>query len=161
MIERLDLLVDDVMNLNSKLVLLVGPPQSGKSNLLGQLSERRNVEILSIGVAFGRQLLKLPNTLRQLQAASLFSNLANDSANHGLLLVDNIELLFDHTLKLNPLDLLKRNARAHRVVAVWPGELRENRLSYAITGHIEHQDYGIEGLVPFKIQYGETGLDAL
>ena len=69
-----------------------------------------------------------------------------------MLLLDNIELLFDRTLQLDPLDLLKRHAHARRVVAVWPGELRDGRLTYAEMGHPEHQDYGLDGLVPFEIQ---------
>jgi hypothetical protein len=81
----------------------------------------------------------------------LLKNLADEFASHGLLLMDNIEILFDRTLQLSPLDLLKRHAHARRVIAVWPGELREDRLSYAATGHPEHQDYGIDGLVPFNI----------
>jgi hypothetical protein len=53
----------------------------------------------------------------------------------------NIELLFDRSLQLDPLDLLKRHAHAKRVVAVWPGELqgdtRTGRLTYADMGHPE------------------------
>ena len=151
MIEKLHGLVEDISGLNSKLVLLIGPPRSGKSNLLGQLAARRQVRVLSIGAALGRELLTVPSTRRHLQAADLLKDLADDFASHGLLLMDNIELLFDRTLQLSPLDLLKRHAHARRVVAVWPGDLREDRLSYATTGHPEHQDYGIDGLVPFKI----------
>lgn len=151
MIEKLDRLVEDISGLNSKLVLLIGPPRSGKSNLLGQLAARRQARVLSLGAALGRELLAVPSTRRHLQAADLLKDLADDFASHGLLLVDNIELLFDRTLRLSPLDLLKRHAHARRVITVWPGELREDRLSYATTGHPEHQDYGIDGLVPFKI----------
>ena len=151
MIEKLHGIVEDISGLNSKLVLLIGPPRSGKSNLLGQLAARRQVRVLSIGATLGRELLTVPSTRRQLQAADLLKDLADDFASHGLLLMDNIELLFDRTLQLSPLDLLKRHAHARRVVAVWPGDLREDRLSYATTGHPEHQDYGIDGLVPFKI----------
>ena len=151
MIERLEKLVDDIASLNSKLVLLIGPPRSGKTALLGQLSKRRNVPVLKVGAALGRQLLTVPSTRRHLQAADLMKDLTDETAQQGLLLVDNIELLFDRTLQLNPLDLLKRHAHARRVIAVWPGELRERRLSYATTGHPEHQDYGIDGLVPFEI----------
>jgi len=67
------------------------------------------------------------------------------------LLIDNIELLIDRALQLSPLDLLKRHAHARRVAAVWPGDLREDRLSCAATGHPQHKEYGIDGLVPFKI----------
>jgi hypothetical protein len=151
MIEKLDHLVEDISGLNSKLVLLIGPPQSGKSNLLGQLSARRQTRLLSVGAALGRELLTVPSTRRHLQAADILKDLADEFSCHGLLLMDNIELLFDQTLQLSPLDLLKRHAHACRVIAVWPGDLREDRLSYATTGHPEHQDYGVDGLVPFKI----------
>ncbi len=152
MIEKLDSLVEDISGLNSKLVLLIGPPQSGKSNLLGQLSARRQTRLLSVGAAIGRELLTVPSTRRHLQAADILKDLSDKFSCHGLLLMDNIEILFDRTLQLSPLDLLKRHAHARRVIAVWPGELRDDRLSYATTGHPEHQDYGIDGLVPFKIQ---------
>lgn len=151
MIERLEKLVDDVTSLNSKLVLLIGPPRSGKTALLAQLSQRRNAPVLNVGVALGRQLLTVPSTRRHLQAADLMKDLTDEKARRGLLLLDNIELLFDSTLQLNPLNLLKRLAHARCVIAVWPGELRERRLSYATTGHPEYQDYGIDGLVPFEI----------
>lgn len=151
MIEKLEHLVDDITSLNSKLVLLIGPPRSGKSGLLAQLSERRDTPVLNVGAALGRQLLAMPSTRRHLQAADILRNMADETARCGLLLLDNIELLFDRTLQLNTLDLLKRHAHARRVIAVWPGEFKESRLSYATTGHPEHQDYGIDGLVPFEI----------
>ncbi|WP_417433002.1 BREX-3 system P-loop-containing protein BrxF [Hoeflea sp.] len=151
MIEKLNSLVDDISTLNSKLVLLIGPPRSGKSNLLVQLAARRKMRVLSLGATLGGELLTVPSTRRHLQAADIFRDLADDFASHGLLLIDNIELLFDKTLQVSPLELLKRHAHARRVVAAWPGDIREGRLSYATTGHPEHQDYGIDGLVPFKI----------
>ena len=48
MIEKLENLVDDITSLNSKLVLLIGPPRSGKSVLLAQLSERRDTPVLNV-----------------------------------------------------------------------------------------------------------------
>ncbi|MDU0365111.1 BREX-3 system P-loop-containing protein BrxF [Rhizobium sp. 25PS6] len=151
MIDKLDRLVDDISGLNSKLVLLIGPPRSGKTSLLGQLSARRQTPVLNVGPVLGRELITLPDMRRHLQVAELLKLIADGYANYELLLVDNIELLFDRTLKLSPLDLLRRHAQARRVIAVWPGELREDRLSYATTGHPEHQDYGLDGVVPFKI----------
>lgn len=146
MIEKLDHLVEDISGLNSKLILLIGPPRSGKSSLLGQLAERRQARILSVGAALGRELLMVPATRRHLLAADLLKDRADGFVSQGLLLLDNIELLFDRTLQLSPLDLLRRHAHARRVVAVWPGELQDGRLSYARTGHPEYQDYGADGL---------------
>lgn len=151
MIEALDRLVEDVSGLNSKLVLLIGHPRTGKSSLLGRLAENRQMRLLNVGMELGRKLLSVSSTRRHLQVTDMLKELADDSSHNGLLIMDNIEILFDQTLKLSPLELLKRHAHARRVVAAWPGELREGRLSYATTGHPEHQDYGIDGLVPLKI----------
>ena len=57
MIDDLERVVSDIGSLNSKLVLLAGRPRSGKSALLGKLSERMQVQVLNAGVALGRDLL--------------------------------------------------------------------------------------------------------
>ncbi len=150
MLEALNQRIDDVASLNSKLIIVIGPPRSGKTLLLNALAKRRQVGMVDVGAAFGRLLLALPGPRRHAEASGLFKDLAAANATDGLVLLDNIELLFDRSLQLNPLDLLKRQAHVRRVVAAWPGEFSGGRLTYATTGHPEYQDYGIEGLVPFR-----------
>jgi len=158
MLEELDRLVDEIGSVHSKLILLVGAPRTGKTALLCELAKRRNVSLLNVGALLGSRLSAIPQKQRHFQANTLLRELADEHAKGDLLLVDNIELLFDRTLQLDPLDLLKRFAHARRVVAVWPGELKGDakagtgRLTYADMGHQEHQDYGLEGLVPFEVQ---------
>ena len=152
MIDRLERLVEEIAALHSKLVLLIGAPGSGKTALLQVLGKNRSATPLNIGSALGSRLAAIPQKQRPLQTNTILRELADQHAVGDLLLLDNIELLFDRTLQLDPLDLLKRHAHARRVVAVWPGELRDGRLIYAEMGHPEHQDYGLEGLVPFAIQ---------
>lgn len=151
MIDILERLVDDVAGLNSKLVLLVGPPGSGKSKLLRQLSMRRNAPVVRLGEALGRPLVPLPASQRHLMASDLLKELADGAGGRDLLLWDNIEILFDRTLRLSPLDLMRRHSHGRRVAAAWPGELRDGRLVYAVPGHPEHQNYGTEGWVPFSV----------
>lgn len=151
MLTRLDHLVDETAALHSKLILLVGHPDSGKTALLAELANRRGVKVMNVGAVLGKRLAVLPQRLRVLQANAVMRELADEYATGELLLLDNIELLFDQSLKLDPLDLLKRHAHARRVVAAWPGELHEGRVSYAEMGHPEYQDYGLDGLVPFEI----------
>lgn len=150
--ERLDQLVDEVAALHTKLVLVVGAPGCGKTSLLRSLAYNRGATPLNIGSALGSRLAAIPQKQRPLQTNTILRDLADQHAVGDLLLLDKIELLFDRTLQLDPFDLLKRHAHARRVVAVWPGELRDGRLIYAEMGHPEHQDYGLEGLVPFAIQ---------
>lgn len=152
MLTRLDRLVDEIAALHSKLILLVGRPGCGKTALLAELSNRRGAKIMNVGAALGKRLAALPQRQRALQANVAMRELADAYASGDLLLLDNIELLFDPSLELDPLDLLKRQARALRVVAVWPGERRDGRLSYAEMGHPEYRDYGLDGLVLFETE---------
>lgn len=152
MLEQLEKVTDEVASLYSKLIVLVGEPGAGKSDLLSDLGKRHEARVLKVGSELGRRLAACPVKQRPLAAPALLREVADQHASGDLLLLDNIELLFDRTLQLDPLDLLKRHAHARRVVAVWPGELRDGRLIYAEMGHPEHQDYGLEGLVQFAIQ---------
>ena len=152
-IEKLERLVDEVGSLHSKLVLLIEFPRIGKTKaLLQALAKKKNLVPLNIGAELGRRLAGMPQRQRRLQTTTLLRELADQHALGDLLLLNNLELLFDRTLQLDPLDLLKRHAHVKRVVAVWPGELRDGRLTYAEMGHPEHQDYSLAGLVPFEIQ---------
>jgi ABC-type uncharacterized transport system ATPase component len=151
-LERLEQRIEEVTALHTKLILLVGRPGCGKSALLTELSSRRGAKVLNVGVALGRRLAAMPQRQRALQANVVMRELADECTSGDLLLLDNIELLFDRALKLDPLDLLKRRAHVRRVVAVWPGVLCSGRLSYAEMGHPEYQDYGLEGLVPLELE---------
>ena len=151
MLEKLAQLVDEVGALHSKLILLIGQPGSGKTALLAELANQRDMKVMNVGATLGSRLAAILQRQRALQTNVILRELADEYAKGDLLLLDNIELLFDQTLKLDPLDLLKRHAHSRRVVAAWPGELVDGRLSYAQMGHPEYQDYGLDGLVPFEI----------
>lgn len=156
MLSRLEKLTVEIGALHSRLILLIGPPRSGKTALLKSFGERMGMVPLNIGSELGRQLMPVPHKQRHLQAGNLLRELAEMHAPGDLLLIDNIELLFDPSLQLSPLDLLKKQAHTKKVVAVWPGELRGEgrtaRLTYAEMGHPEQRDYATDGVVVLQIQ---------
>jgi len=156
MLPRLKQLIDEVGPLHSKLILLIGPPGCGKTALVTMLAEQTDSSVINLGLELGSRLSKLPSKQRRLQAGNLLREIVQERASGDLLLIDNIELLFDAALEINPLDLLRRQAHALPVVAAWPGDYREEgkrpRLGYAQIGHPEHRDYALDGVVPFFIQ---------
>jgi hypothetical protein len=111
-IEKLERLVDEVGALQSKLVLLIGPPNAGKTALLHSLAKSKGVTPLNVGAELGGRLAGMPQRQRHLQTTTILRELADQHAPGDLLLLDNIELLFDRSLQLDPLDLLKRHAHA-------------------------------------------------
>lgn len=153
MIEKLEGLISELGEMNSKLILLVGPSEgdgNGKTALLRILSERSQVAQLNVGLELGRRLSSISIKKRAFSASELLRELADQYGAGGLLLLDNIELLFDKDLHVNPLNLLKGLAHARKVVAVWPGNYMADRLIYAEMGHPEYRDYGCDGLVVFE-----------
>ena len=151
MLEKLERLVDEIGARHSRLILLVGPPGSGKTRLLRLFGESRGIAPLNVGAALGRRLVALSYRQRPIQAAAALRELIAQQVPGDLLLLDNIELMFDETLKLNPLGLLRRQAQARRVVAVWPGDLHpvggHSRLTYAHSNHPEYEDFAADGVV--------------
>ncbi|MGI9142402.1 MAG: BREX-3 system P-loop-containing protein BrxF [Fluviibacter sp.] len=147
MLEKLEKLISEIGAVNSQLILLVGPSRSGKTQLLRQLGAKLNIEPLNVGLELGHRLAATPNKKRGFSASELLREIADRERTEDPLLLDNLELLFEPSLQINPLDLIRRLAHSRRVVAVWPGELRGDRLVYADMSHPEHRDYSRDGVV--------------
>ena len=151
MLAHLERLIGEIGDLNSKLVLLVGPSRSGKTKLLRELGVKLNIGPLNVGLELGRRLAATPINKRGFSAGELLREIADKERTDDPLLLDNLELLFEKGLQINPLDLVKRLAHSKRVVAVWPGELRGDRLIYADISHPEHRAYSRDGVVVLEI----------
>ena len=150
-LEQLQRLLTDAAQLHSKLILLAGGAPEERANLLDALRESVHSEPLHLGISLASALAELPQRERHLQAGSLLREMAQAQAATGPLLVEGVELLFDTSLKVNALDLLKRQSLARPVVAVWPGEWRNGRLTYAVLGNPEYQDHAADGVIVFEI----------
>ena len=116
MIDKLERLIGEIGDLNSKLVLLVGASRSGKTKLLRELGTKLNIEPLNVGMELGRRLAATPNNTRGLSAGELLRELADKERTDDPLLLDNLELLFEPGLRINPLELVKRLAHSKCVI---------------------------------------------
>ena len=155
LLDALGRLVDEIGTLQSKLILLVG--NSDKTKLLHALAQRFDTVPFNLGVKLGHRLAATPASERGFSMTELLREVTSSVHGDAPLLLDNLEVLFEPSLKINPLDLIKRLAHARRVVAVWPGEVRDDRLVYASMGHPEHRDYSREGIVVFETAQGQQG----
>jgi hypothetical protein len=157
-LDKLERLVGEIGDLQSKLILLVG--NGGKTRLLRTLAQRLDAAPFNVGVKLGHRLAATPVSERGFAANELLREIATSACGDAPLLLDNLEVLFEPSLKINPLDLFKRLAHSRRVVAVWPGEMRGNRLVYAGMAHPEHRDYTRDGVIAFDTAQGQQGTRA-
>lgn len=119
-----------------KLILIAGRRGSGKTIVLRQLAILVNSNVTSISLEMSRLLLPYTTKQRAIKAAEIFNEIVSQST--PVHIFDNMELLFDASLKLDPLQLLRNASRNQIIVASWPGDHSNGRLSYSTFGHSEH-----------------------
>ena len=137
--------------IGNQLVLLVGARGSGKTQVLRQIGSTLGVDPLNLGLQLGARLAATPVIDRGFSTSELLRDLASHVPKSTPLLLDNLELLFGTALQINPLGLIKQIAHARQVIAVWPGELSNERLVYADINHPEHRDYSSDGVLVMAI----------
>ena len=81
-------------------------------------------------------MLELTRTQRSRQVERLLKEVIA-AAPGEVVLLDNLEILFDTGLEVEPLRLLQVSSRNRTVVASWSGSYSDGTLTYAEPGHPE------------------------
>ena len=138
----------EAASLHHRLVLVAGPPGSGKTTALRALRDRAGASLVNVGLELSRRMLELTKRQRALRVSELLADLVDEAEPPGAALLDNIELLFDPGLEQDPLRLLQGLSRHRVVVAAWPGTVADGWLTYAEPGHPEHGRYLVADYMP-------------
>ena len=115
--------IGQAAELYHRLVMLVAPAGSGKTAALQDVHERTMAPLVNVNLELSRRMLDLTERQRALQLPRLLAEIVGASA-ADVVLLDNVEVLFDVSLKQDPLRLLQGLSRNKTVVAAWSGEIR-------------------------------------
>ena len=86
-----------------RLVLAVGSSGVGKTNVLSEVSLRVAAPLVNVNLELSRRMLDLTERQRSLELPRILSEIVDAVAsNHDIVLLDNIEILFDAALKRDP-----------------------------------------------------------
>lgn len=140
-VERLD----SITELYHRLVLIAAPSGSGKTAALTDVAMRTGAPLLNLNLELSRRMLDLTERQRALQLPKVLEDVMGRE--EALILLDNIEILFDVTLEQDPLRLLQGISRNRTVVAAWNGTLENGYLRYAAPEHPEYRRYPSRELV--------------
>lgn len=132
--------------LYSQLVIISAPSGKGKTQVLQAVSQETGTPVINVNLRLSHAMLDLTSPQRMLQLPQLLDEIIAKS-DHGVVLLDNIEILFDTGLKQNPMALLKKISRNRTVVATWNGTIDDNCLIYARQGHSEYGRYEIDDII--------------
>jgi len=119
-----------------RLVILAGLPGSGKTAALQSIAHRAGCQLLNVNLELSKRMLELTRTQRSRQVERLVKDLIA-AAPGEVVLLDNLEILFDTALEVEPLRLLQVLSRNRTVVASWSGTYVGGTLTYAEPGHPE------------------------
>ncbi len=146
--------IEDVMqairqagDLYYRLVLLAGPQGAGKTAILQALAKENQYSLVNVNLQLCKGMLELTRNQRTRQVERLFKAVVG-SGSGDVVLLDNLEVLFDPSLEVVPLRLLLSASRNQTLVASWNGTYKDGTLTYAEPGHPEFVQYKqVEALV--------------
>ena len=132
--------IGQVAELYHRLVMLVAPAGAGKTAALQDVHERTAAPLVNVNLELSRRMLDLTERQRALQLPRLLAEIVGASA-ADVVLLDNVEVLFDVSLKQDPLRLLQGLSRNKTVVAAWSGSIDGEHMVYATPDHPEYKRY--------------------
>lgn len=138
--ERIISRLASVAELYHRLILVVAPSGAGKTAALREVARQKGFPLVNVNLELSRRLLELTERQRALRLQQLLSEVI-DQADGETVLLDNLEIVFDLSLRQDPLRLLQGLSRNRTVVAAWNGQVNEGYLTYAAPGHPEHRRY--------------------
>ncbi len=137
--ERVVARLDGADELYHRLILVAAPSGSGKTEALRQVAARTGARLVNLNLELSRRMLDLTERQRALRLSDLLDEVVG--RDDPLVLLDNIEILFDVSFEQDPLRLLQGVSRNRTLVAAWNGRLENGYLSYAAPEHPEYRRY--------------------
>jgi hypothetical protein len=128
-----------------RLVILLATVGGGKTAALQDVHERTTAPLVNVNLELSRRMLEFTTRQRALQLPRLLSEVVIRTEGEVILL-DNIEVLFDVSLKQDPLRLLQGLSRNKTVVTTWSGYVDATSIVYATPGHPEYRRYTFRDL---------------
>ncbi|HAK59471.1 MAG TPA: BREX-3 system P-loop-containing protein BrxF [Nitrospiraceae bacterium] len=131
-----------IAELYHRLMLVVATAGAGKTTALQDVRDRTSAPLLNVNLELSRRMLDLTERQRALQLPRLLQEVIGNG-NEEMILLDNIEIIFDVGLKQDPLRLLQGLSRNKTVVVAWNGTIIDGFLTYGEPAHPEYRRYPI------------------
>jgi len=117
-----------------RLLWIAGGDDLKRHALLQEIAKDLGAPLLEVGKMLSAALLDLPIKLRAVSAEECFHDLLKEGAGE-IRCLDHLDILFDQSLHLDAISLIKNSSRRFTLVASWPGVHKGDMLSYGSPDH--------------------------
>ena len=100
--------------------------------------EQANITPVAINLSLSERLKEMPEKRRSNHVMGILKQLLAETDQGLPLLIHHFEMLFLPALMINPISLLEALSIDRTLVVSWPGQLKEDKISYATPDHPEH-----------------------
>ena len=121
---------------------------------LQNVAEHTQIPLINVNLELSRRMLDLTEKQRILKMPRIMEEIVA-APMVDVVLLDNLEILFDVSFKQDPLRLIQRVSRNRSVVAAWNGNIQDKYLTYAVPDHPEYRRYPLadaRGFLVVEIQ---------
>jgi Cdc6-like AAA superfamily ATPase len=134
--EQVESILENLTGSYHRLIVIVGRQGVGKTELIRNLVSKLQWPQVNLNLMLSEALMPYQQQKRPVVVSSLFYEFF-ETESLGYL-IDNTELLFDKSLKINPIYLLKNVSRNRTIVCSLNGQMNGNDFIYAETNHPEY-----------------------
>jgi len=153
--EQLLKIIPKAAELYHRLILVVAPSGSGKTAAIQHAAKDIGTMVQNVNLELSRRMLDLTENQRPRKVSRILDDIVN-STDSNTVLLDNIEILFETSLKIDPLRLLQSLSRNKTIVAAWNGIVKDGNIYYAEPGHPEYRIYQCKDLIIVGTQQGDN-----
>ena len=108
------------------------------------------IPIVNVNINISKLLIGKTKDAHSREIVDWFIAKKNETRNHPILF-SGIEILFEPYLKIDPLKIFKQVSRNTTVLVMWPGEYKNDNLSYASPEHAHYKTWADPGVEIIQI----------
>ena len=138
-----EMVIEQIRNAKKRynqLILTISSYDSKATDFLLDLSKKNQYPYINVNLTLSQALLDYSTKERISKVIPVLEELVSEKEAEAILL-DNIEILFEPSLKQDPLRCLEHLSRNQTIVANWPGIYSNGTLAYSELGHPEYKFY--------------------
>jgi hypothetical protein len=109
------------------------------------LISKHRLPVITLNKELSKLLIRKRQSNYSREIIDWISERINEIEEDPILLID-IDILFEPSFKLDPLVIFKQASRNKKLLVLWPGEFKNNKLSYATPEHAHYRNWGNPGI---------------
>lgn len=118
-------------------------------NTVKTFAENHSLPYINVNVEVSLLLQDVPINRRTFRITEVFQQLI-DKYPDDIVCLDYYELLFDNSLAIDPMILIKNNSRNKTLIISWRGKIIGDALIHAEPGHPEYKKYIVQDAIIIK-----------